>query len=164
MRARLWSVLPLILLSGFVTAGCGGPVVDLKQGLQVEIVSSGWFDAGIVDGKNKLVPSLVIKLKNVSDQNLVSLQINAIFHRVTEAQEWGTGFITAAGSEGLRPGTTTSPLTIKSHLGYTGTEPRADMLNNSRFVDAKVVLFAKYGSTQWTKVGESPISRQLVTQ
>jgi len=163
MRVRLISFLLSLLLSGLATTGCGGPAVDLKQGLQLEVVSTGWFDAGIVDGKNKLVPALVITLKNVSDQNLVSLQVNAIFHRVTEAQEWGTGFITAAGSGGLGPGDATSPLTVKSHLGYTGTEPRADMLNNSRFVDAKVDLFAKYGSTQWTKIGEAPISRQLLT-
>jgi hypothetical protein len=164
MRAPLGSVLLFILLSGLAAAGCGGPIVDLKQGLQLEVVSSGWFDSGIVDGKNKLVPSVVIKLKNVSDQNLVSLQVFAIFHRVNETQEWGTGFITAAGSGGLQPGNTTSPLTLKSHLGYTGTEPRAEMLNNSKFVDAKVDLLVKYASTQWTKVGESPISRQLLTQ
>lgn len=161
MRVRLVSVL-LSLLSGLAVGGCGGPTVDLKQGLQLEVVSTGWFDVGIVDGKNKLVPALTIKLKNVSDQKLVSLQINAIFHRQGDTQEWGTGFITAAGSGGLQPGSETSALTVKSHLGYTGTEPRADMLNNSKFVDAKVDLFAKYGSTQWTKIGETPISRQLL--
>jgi hypothetical protein len=164
MHARLRPVLLFILLSGLVTAGCGGPTVDLKQGLQLQIVSSGWFDAGIVEGKNKLVPSVVVTLKNVSGQNLVSLQVFAIFHRVNDPQEWGTGFITAAGSGGLQPGSTTMPLTLKSHLGYTGTEPRAEMLNNSKFVDAKVDIMVKYASTQWTKVGESPISRQLLTQ
>src|SRR5258706_832069 len=117
MRARLTPVLLFILLSGLVTAGCGRPTVDIKQGLQVAIASTGWFDAGIVDGKNKLVPSVVITLKNVSDQNLVSLQVFAIFHRVNDPQEWGTGFITAAGSGGLQPGNMTMPLTLKSHLG-----------------------------------------------
>ena len=93
----------------------------------------------------------------------MSLQVNAIFRRVNDPQEWGTGFITAAGSGGLRPGDTTMPLTIKSHLGYTGTEPRAEMLNNSKFVDAKVELFAKYSSIQWTKIGEYAIARELLT-
>jgi hypothetical protein len=164
MHAPLAPFLLLILGAGLVTASCGGPPVDLKQGLQLEVVSTGWFDAGIVNGQNKLVPSLVITLKNVSDQNLVSLQVNAIFRRVTEPQEWGTGFITAAGSGGLLPGQTTAPLTIKSHLGYTGTEPRAEMLNNSKFVDAKVELFAKYGAIQWTRMGEYPIVRELLTR
>ena len=49
-----------------------------------------------------------------------------------------------AGSEGLAPGAETRPLTIRSQLGYTGSEPREDMLQNSHFVDAKVELFAKY--------------------
>ena len=37
------------------------------------------------------------------------------------------------------------------------------MLKNSQFVDAKVDLFVKYGSTQWVKIGEYPIARQLIT-
>jgi hypothetical protein len=163
MHVRLAAPLLAVLGLGVATASCGGPPVDLKQGLQLEVLSTGWFDAGIVNGQNKLVPSLVLTLKNVSDQNLVSLQVNAIFRRVTEPQEWGTGFITAAGSGGLGPGETTAPLSIKSHLGYTGTEPRAEMLNNSKFVDAKVELFAKYGAIQWTKIGEFAIARELLT-
>jgi hypothetical protein len=38
------------------------------------------------------------------------------------------------------------------------------MLKNSQFVDAKVDLFAKYGSGQWTPIASHPISRQLLTQ
>ena len=46
-------------------------------------------------------------------------------------------------------------------MGYTGTDPVDELLNNSRFVDAKVELFVKAGSGQWTRVGEYPIARQL---
>src|SRR5437762_9581572 len=53
----------LVLLA----AGCGGPAVDLKQGLKIDIVDTGWFDAGIVEGKNKLVPTVSFTVKNVSD-------------------------------------------------------------------------------------------------
>jgi hypothetical protein len=38
------------------------------------------------------------------------------------------------------------------------------MLKNSQFVDAKVSLFAKYGSTQWTPVADFPIMRELITK
>src|SRR5512140_3400897 len=129
---------PLALfLVAVLTAACG-PKVDLKTGLQISNVTTGWFDAGIVDGKNKLVPSVSFRLKNVSDQKLTTLQVNALFRRVTEKDEWGSGFVTAAGSDGLAPGAETPQLTIKSQLGYTGTEPRQDMLQNKQFVDAKV--------------------------
>jgi hypothetical protein len=36
------------------------------------------------------------------------------------------------------------------------------MLANSHFVDAKVEVFAKYGSTQWKKLGDYPVTRQLI--
>jgi hypothetical protein len=36
------------------------------------------------------------------------------------------------------------------------------MLTNSQFVDAKVQLFAKYGSVQWVRMGEHPIERKLL--
>jgi hypothetical protein len=111
------------------------------------------------------VPTIVFTLRNTTDQKLVTLQINALFRRVTENTEWGSGFLTVAGSQGLAPGTTSDPVTIKSQLGYTGSDQsRQEMLQNSQFVDAKVELFAKYGSTQWVKVGAFPITRQLMTK
>ena len=73
----------LLLLAAVVCSGCG-PTVDLTKGLQVAIVESGWYDLGIVNGQNKLVPTVVFTLHNVSDQKLGTLQINALFRRVTE--------------------------------------------------------------------------------
>lgn len=161
MRRATWACLLSLL---FVSLGCG-PTVELTKGLQVQDVSSGWFDAGIVNGKNKLVPSISLKLKNVSDQKLPMLQVNALFRRVTEKDEWGSGFLTAAGSEGLAPGAATEMLTLKSQLGYTGSDQtRLDMLKNSYFVDAKVELSAKYGSTQWVRIGDFAITRRLITK
>jgi hypothetical protein len=157
--ARLLFVFALTAASG-----CGKPI-DLTKGLLVQNVSTGWFDAGVVDGQNKLVPSIAFTLKNVSDQKLTTLQVNAVFHRVSEPKdEWGTGFLTAAGSAGLAPDASTPPLRIKSQLGYKGTDPREMLLHNAQFVDAKVDLLVKYGSAQWTRVGEFPITRQLITQ
>ena len=148
----------------FVSA-CGGPPVDLKQALQIDIVATGWYDAGIVDGKNKLVPTVSFTVKNLSDQNLGSLQMMASFFRVNDtSSEWGNSLLTVAGSEGLAPGATTATLTMKSPLGYTGTEPRGEMLQNSHFVDALVKLVSKYGSAQWTHLREVPIERKLIAQ
>jgi hypothetical protein len=162
MRATA-RLLLLLLIVGTASA-CGKPI-DLTKGLVVEFVSTGWYDAGVVDGQNKLVPSISFALKNVSAQTLSTLQVNAVFHRVSEPNdEWGTGFLTAVGSAGLAPDASTPTLNIKSTLGYKGTDPRETMLHNSQFVDAKVVLLAKYGSAQWTKIGDFPISRQLIAR
>ena len=63
------------------------------------------------------------------------------------------------------PSAETPPLMIKSPLGYTGSDQsRLEMLQNSHFKDAKVELFAKYGSVQWVRLGTYPITRQLLTK
>src|SRR5262245_55741272 len=128
----------LILFSVLAASvACGGPTVDLAQGLQVLDFSSGWRDEGIVDGQNKLVPAATFKLKNVSDQNLPVLEVNAVFRRPDETQELGAAYFPVTRSEGLPPGATSQPIPVKSAFGYKGSEPRAVMLENRLFVDAK---------------------------
>jgi len=156
MRAAI-----LMVALAFGTVACG-PDVDVAKALQLTVVSSGWFDAGIVNGQNKLVPSATITLTNHSDQTLGLVQVNSLFRQVNATEEWGSAFLPAGGSEGLKPGESKT-LILKSNNGYTGSgETRQEMLKNSHFVDAKVEIFAKYGSTQWKKLGEYPITRQLI--
>src|SRR5437763_16853177 len=113
------------------STGCG-PTVDLTKGLQVTIVNTGWYDAGIVNGQNKLVPTVSFTLKNVSDRKLVSLQVNALFRRLTEHDEWGSELVIAAGSAGLAAGETPAVVSAKSPRGYTGSDQsRQEMLQNS---------------------------------
>ena len=67
--------------------------------------------------------------------------------------------------EGKIANATTDTLTLRSQLGYTGTDQsREDMLKNSHFVDSEVELFAKYGSTQWTRMGSYPVARRLLVK
>jgi len=156
---------PFLLALIVCAAGCG-PTVDLTKGLEIENISTGWFDAGIVNGQNKLVPSISFALKNVSDQKLRTLQVNVLFRRVTEEkEEWGSGFVTAAGSDGLAPGATTPLQVIRSRTGYTAAnQSREEMLSNSHFVDAEVEVFAKYGATDWKRIGQYPVTRRLITK
>lgn len=151
----------LALAIALATASCG-PTVDLTKGLQVVEVSTGWWDAGIVDGKNKLVPSVTFKLKNVSDQTLSTLQANIVFRHVADDKEWGSFFLRITDSDGLAAGATSGSHHVNSPLGYTGTESRQQMLQNSLFADAKAQVFAKYGSTQWQRVGEYTVERRLI--
>src|SRR5579862_1914592 len=150
-----------LFLAAVASATACGPNVDLATGLQVQSLSTGWFDMGVVDGKTKLVPSVTFTLKNTSNQSLPVLQVNGLFHRVSDPKdEWGNAFVNVTGSAGLKPGASAGPLTIRSNLGYTGTDQtRDEMLHNSQFVDATVDLFAKYGSAQWKKIGQYPIER-----
>lgn len=151
----------LVVLAALATAGCT-PSVDLRQGLELVDVRTGWYDAGIIDGKNKLVPSVSFRLRNTSSEALPTLQVNALFRRVTETDEWGSAYLKVSGSEGLPAGATSDLIVAHSQLGYTGTEPRLEMLKNAYFVDATVEIFAKYGSQQWTPLAQHPVTRELL--
>lgn len=161
------SIFPAILIASgtiftLASTACG-PAPDISKAVQITDVTTGWFDVGITNGQNKLVPSVTFKLRNVSDEPITVLQANVLFHRVNSAEEWGDGFLKVTGTEGLAPGATTDPLNVKSPLGYTSDAPRADMLKHSQFVDAKVRILAKSGSGNWTPLGEYPIERRLLT-
>lgn len=134
---------------------------DVSSNLRVQLLSTGWREAGPVAGKNKVVPSAAVTVTNVSDRRLPSVQVNAVFHRAGESGEWGSAFVAASGSSGLTPGGAAT-VTLQSQLGYTGEDPTPAMLQNSQFVDATVDVFAKYGSQQWVRLGAFPIDRQLL--
>ena len=154
----------LVLLLVIVTLGCNRGV-DPTTVLEPLDVVTGWYDAGLVEGgMNKLVPSVTLKLRNKSADSVRSIQINAVFRRVGEAEMWGEHFGWAIQREPLAAGGTTADLVLRSTLGYTGEQPRMQMLQNREFVDAKVEIFLRQGSRVWAKLAEFPIERQLLTQ
>jgi len=144
-------------------AGCRRSINPVAALEPVDVIT-GWFDAGIVNGKNKLVPNVSLKLRNKSAEPVRSVQVNAIFRRVGEAEMWGEHFGWAVERSGLAPGESTKEIVMQSALGYTGDQPRLQMLQNSQFVDAKVELFLKQGAGSWEKLAEYPIQRQLLTR
>lgn len=154
-----------VVFAAMFTVSCGSSV-DAVASLEPIDVVTGWFDDGIIQGgKNKLVPSVSLKLRNKSGQPLKSVQINAIFKRVNENQMWGEYFGWAVPREPqLAPGAETNLMVMRSTLGYTGDQPRMQMLQNHEFVDAKVEIFLKQGSKVWAKLAEYPIQRQLLTR
>jgi hypothetical protein len=155
----------LITLSLLLVAACmGGASGPINKLVEPVDVKTGWFDAGIEDGKNKLVPSVTLMLKNISSEQVANVQLNAVIRRVGETDEWGGAFQKVIGTDGIAPGASTKPIVLRSNLGYTGIEPRAQMLKNSQFVDAHVQVFAKHGGEQWTKLGEWQIAREMLTQ
>ena len=158
---RKLRVLCVVLI---VSMGCNRGVDPIAV-LEAHDVVTGWFDAGIVEGNmNKLVPSISLKLRNKSGDPVRSIQINAIFKRVNEPEMWGEHYGWAVQRDPLAAGASTKELVLRSGLGYTGEQPRMQMLQNREFVDAKVEIFLRQGSRVWAKLAEFPIDRQLLTQ
>ena len=185
-RARR-GILGVVVL--VLAGGCGGPTLDMSATLAVTDVTTGWLDIGLDDlGRSKLVPTISFRLRNISDGHVRTLQLNGVFRRCQvavggeppvsevspanpeagtcagEIQEWGNAYVRAVGREGLDAGALAGPFTMESGLGYTGEQPRVEMLQHRDFVDVKVELFIKHRADPWVRLGEHPIDRQLLTQ
>jgi len=146
-------------------AGCGGPSPALETLVRVDDVVTGWADGGATDdGKNKIVPSISLKLTNTSQETLGGVQLNCIFRRVGDPEEWSTSLVRALDRNGIEPGASSPPVVVRAPQGYTGVQPRTQLLENKLFIDAKVEVFGKHGSATWVKLGEYRIDRQLLTR
>jgi hypothetical protein len=154
----------VVLTLALAAAGCGRGA-DLATAGKIGDVTTGWYDAGVTeDGKNKLVPSISFRNTNAGQGTLGSTQLNLIFKRVTDTEEWTTSFVRGIGTDGLAPGASTPPIVVRAQQGYTGTQARLTMLQNAQFVDFKVEVFGKHASATWVKLGEYKIDRQLLTR
>jgi hypothetical protein len=152
-----------VILLAASAAGCSQPV-DLKQVLKIDVVSAGYFDAGIVDGRNKLIPTVTFKLIKSTSDGLSPLALNVAFKRQAgpggAEEDFDESFL-----QGVKfAGNGTEPITVRPTAGYTGDPPqsRADMLKNSQFRDIRVHVFAKHGSGQWMEIGQVDLPRQLI--
>jgi hypothetical protein len=154
--------LMVMLCAAALQVGCSQNEPDVAKALQLEDVESGWFDAGIVNGQNKLVPTVSFRVKNVADRPLSYVSFNTVFKVIGDPKELSASYL--KGFDTLKPGDSSQPMVARSSLGYTSPEPRLQMLQHSQFKDVEAEVFAKHGSNQWVSLGKYTVKRQLITQ
>lgn len=156
-----------ILLCALVAAGAS-LVSACSSGtaasLELQNVSSGYFDAGIVNGENKIVPSVTFTLHNKGSEPTSNVQLNVHFRVVDADGNMDEKLVRAIGSDGLAPQQTSEPITVRADIGYTSPGSRADMLTNSSFRDVQVRVFGKSGSEQWVPIGEAAVERTILVR
>ena len=160
--ARSFAVAALVLSLG--AAGCSAPDIDVAKVVKVADITTGWFDVGIVDGQNKLVPTAVFTVTNTGTETLSGLQVFTVFRFIGETEELGSGLFVLRGDDALAPSATSKPISARANWGYSSLEPRAQMLMHSKFKDARVEVFAKYGAKPFVRIGEAQVVRQLLTK
>lgn len=156
-----WLVAPALVF--LAAAGCGEDV-DVRAALEITDIVTGYYDVGIVDGKNKIVPSIAFRVRNASEWRVDSVQLNAVFRVEGDEEELGSMLVRGIDSSGIGPGEVSETFVMRSSLGYTGEQPRAQMLQHKEFRDVQVELFAKHKAKQWVKIGQYRIDRQLLTR
>jgi hypothetical protein len=142
-------------------AACTQPV-DLKTSLQVADLATGWSDAGVVDGKNKLVPSITFRLRNTTAGELPYVSMNVVFRNLATSETHEEVFkqrVPIANNQ-------TDLLTIRAQNGAVGEPPqsRQDMLQNSNFQDMEAVILVRQSASQWVELQRVRVDRQLVTR
>ena len=161
-----------VMLIALAAAGAGAAScnrsVDIKEAIEVVDTTSGWYDAGIVDGKNKIVPSVTFRLKRKGRADVAGVALNVVFrHPPVEGanleEDWDEVFIQRADFKGADQ---TDPLTVRTEKGYTGDPPqsRLDILRHSGFRNVRARIFAKYSSSQWVEIGIVDVERQLLVR
>ena len=161
---RLPRVCFVVILAPLVLfAGCGPSTIDVASTIKVGNITTGWFDAGVTNGMNKLVPSASFTVSNTSTTAIDSLQVFSVFRFKDEQEELGSSLLVLHGQDALGPNVTSKPLTVRGNWGFSGQQPRAQMLMHKLFRDARVQIFAKYRAGQFVKLTEVLVQRQLLT-
>lgn len=152
---------PFLLAACLLVAGCASRV-DLAQAVQVADVETGWFDAGVVDGKNKLVPSVTFRLRNTSDTDLDYVALNVAFRYVDTDEIHEEVFKQRVPFENRQ----TDLIIVRSQNGHTGDPPqsRQEMLQHSMFKDMVAVILARQSSAQWVELHRVRVERTLLTR
>lgn len=159
-RAR-WAAACLLAIAAL---GAACREVSVQESVQVVDLKGGWYDGGIVDGKNRLLPGVSFRLEKTPGADIESLALNVLFKQLVNGaeQEWEDVYLQRVEfSEGNR----TPLLSVQAPNGYTGDPPqsRAEMLKHSQFVDARAIIFARQGST-WVELARYDLPRTLITQ
>ena len=142
-----------------ITGACSKPI-DLKQALQVTDVSTGWWDAGVVNGQNKLVPSVTFTLRRAQGADISSASLNVMFKNL-QGEVRDEKYIQRVD---FGPNGVTAPITVHAENGHTADPPqtRLDMLKNSQFQDVDVEVLARGSAAQWTPLHKERVVRTLL--
>jgi hypothetical protein len=158
---RLLLVLVAAALPAGAATSCAG--VNLSQALQVTDVSTGYYDSGIVEGKDKFVPAIQFALHNVSGQSLANVPVMVSFWKTAANDEWDSTQVHGIGPDGLAPGATSAPLVVRLGVGYTLEQPQpsSQLFTHAEFVEIEAKVFAQR-SGQWYSLGTFPVAHNIL--
>lgn len=131
--------------------------------LLVEVERTGWLEVRRPADGPLVVPVALVRLTNRTARPVTGVQVNAVFRRAADGIEWGNHWQPVARTVGLAPGETSGPVLLTAGHGHTGAPSAAAAIRHAQFVDARVQVFARYGSHAWAKLADAAVDRTDVT-
>lgn len=151
-----------LLLAGILCSSIScGPRVDLATALTVTDVFSGYYDFGIVNGLNKLVPSISFRLKNAAAAPLTQVQLIVSFWPKGADGDLDSKEVTGIGGTAVAPGASSDPVLVRSASGYTIDQPRNELFSHRDFKDFTAKVFAKREG-RIVPLGEFTIEHRII--
>lgn len=137
---------------------------ELEGAFELLDVETKWVEKSYQPWPPKLVlvPAISFKIKNVSDEPLKYLYVNANFKFRDDVAILGDGFIQALRADPLMPGDTSETILLKSTHGIDGQN--LEHFKSSPFFQSKIVdvkVFAKSQGSQYIPVGEWEVSKNI---
>ena len=154
------SLLLAAALLAFAGASACGPAVDLNN-LKIIDPISGFYDAGLKDGKNYLVPSVTFRLQNTGSVHITGLELTVAYWRDGEDGEWDSTLVQRIGNDRIEAGGQSDPITVRAPVGYTLESPRADLFTHSQFKDVTAKIFGRRAGTI-VPLGQIRLERQIL--
>ncbi len=137
---------------------------DLEGAFELMDVQTKWVEKSYQPWPPKLVlvPAISFRIKNISDEPLKYLYVNANFKFRDDVANLGDGFIEAIRGEPLMPGDTSENFLLKSTHGIDGQN--LEHFKSSPFFQSKTVdvkVFVKSQGSQYIPVGEWEVSKNI---
>jgi hypothetical protein len=158
MTGHSWRTLAVGL--ALVSSASCGPRIDLST-LAVTDTFTGWYDNGVKDGKNHLVPSLSFRLQNKGEVPATYVQLTVSFWMQGDDGEYDGREVSGIGDVAVPPGGSTEPILVRANHGYTLEQPRAELFTHSGFRDVTGRVIAKRDG-RLVRIAEVQIDRRLI--
>jgi hypothetical protein len=152
-----------VLVASAIALGASacGPDVNLTTALELQVKESGYFDAGLKDGKTRLLPTLTFVLRNTTAEPIASVQLLLSYIPAGSDGELDSLTVTGIGPDALAGNATSAPIVARSPVGFGLEGARADFFSHSMFKDFTVKVFAKK-RTGFMPLGEFKVDRRIL--
>jgi len=141
-------------------AACG-PAIDIQQSITVTDVISGYYDNGLKDGWNYLMPSVTFRLANSAAAKLTGLELTVAFWQEGKDGEWDSVLLQRIGDDTIPANGKSEAVTVRGTVGYRLEDVRNNLFTNSKFLDVTAKVFARRGGRIYP-IGNVKLEHQIL--
>jgi hypothetical protein len=134
---------------------------DPARELAVSGIETYWIVDSPQQGENFIAPAVRFRLKNVGRETLGSVQARARFPAPGQDETWGSiQEQVSTWQRPLEPGRE-AVVTVRSAGRYHAAAEAEELLRSPGFVDPRVEIYVRIGSSSWAKLGEAAVERRI---